>query len=438
MRPKKLSRPGTILVYLAVIVPAALILSPGPVRAGGIVRDSIGAISSGRGGANLAHDDNLGIIQDNPAGLSWMDEDLRIEFSGDLLFPSVKYSDPDGSDRSREEVFFLPQFSVAGRKPGSPVTFGLSFFLPGGYGVDYVLNHSIFGPQPYESKGLLLKVLPSVSIRLGELLSVGGGVGFGYSETSLRLPYTFQTGPLALQSGLIHLDTDGFGVTGNFGIQIRPIDGLVIGAAFISETFIKQDGRFDLDVTGSPLAGLVTDPTAIYDVEHVMRWPRSLAAGASYTFEQGRISTDVAWFDWSSSFDDLSFKLSNGDNPEFDALVGTEPSDKFPLNWDDSFSVRLGYEHFVSESTTLRIGYIYNHNPVPDSTLTPILPGILQHSISVGFGHEYRSIEFNASYQYAFSRTQEVGVSSILGGDFDQSSVRAEAHWLFLSVAVKF
>ena len=41
-----------------------LALTPNNLLAQGVVRDSVGPVSSGRGGTNIAHYDNLGIILD--------------------------------------------------------------------------------------------------------------------------------------------------------------------------------------------------------------------------------------------------------------------------------------------------------------------------------------------------------------------------------------
>ena len=47
------------------------VFSLGMVLGEGVVRDSIGPVSGGRGGTNLSFSDNLSLINDNPAGLAW-------------------------------------------------------------------------------------------------------------------------------------------------------------------------------------------------------------------------------------------------------------------------------------------------------------------------------------------------------------------------------
>ncbi len=427
------------LRIVALIVALCLGMWPFSVRGNGVVRDSLGAVSSGRGGANTAHEDNLSIIHDNPAGLVWLGDDWRAEYGSDFLLTDVRYRDPDDSDRSNRNFFYLPQLAVAGRVPNAPfpIVLGLSASFPGGYGTRYKLEHGIFGRETYRSSGLLLKVLPTISMKIGEYVSIGGGVGLGYSQAAFKAPYTFNAGPLAGQSARIDLDTDAFAVTGNFGIQVRPNDRLTIGAAFVSQTMTKQEGDFDVDVTGGPLAGFVTDPTASYDADFRLRWPRSATLGASYRFDFGRVSAESGWFHWSDAFDEFHFNLSDGDNGEFDALAGTTPNEVFPLDWRDSYTIRLGYEHYLGEGV-LRLGYIYNLNPVPNRTLTPLLPGILEHTVSVGYGHDFGQFQLDVAYQYAVGSTQKVGQSELAGTDFDNSELRAQAHWFFLSLSATF
>jgi long-subunit fatty acid transport protein len=131
-------------------------------------------------------------------------------------------------------------------------------------------------------------------------------------------------------------------------------------------------------------------------------------------------------------------KLSDGDNPEFDAIAGTEPDDVITLNWKDSISVKLGAEYFFSEAHVLRLGYIYNLGSIPKHNLLPLLPGILEHTFSVGLGHHFGNFDIDYAYQFAFSGELQMGQNQYLGGDFDFSSLRAEAHWFFLTLALKF
>lgn len=409
--------------------------------ANGIVRDSLGAISSGRGGANTAHSDNLSILHDNPAGMAWMPGSLRFEVSGDFLHRNVEYRDLDDGDDANAKLFALPQIAIAGQVPGTGLSLGVIATFPGGYGAEYDLIHTTngtfsFGKREYLSEGSLLKILPTFALKLGERVSLGGGVGVGISQAKFNLPYTFQTGAFANQPGLLDVKSDGMGVTWNLGVQIKPIDGLTIGISYVSQTETDQEGDFDVDITGTPLSGLVTDPTASYDLDYRLRWPRSAHIGIAYDLDWGRVSVDGSWYNWQDAFDEFHLNLSNGDNAQFNALAGATPRDVLPLRWRDSIALKLGYEHFFSSASTLRLGYIFNLNPIPDNTLMPLFPGTLEHSFSAGYGHDFGVIHIDLAYQYAFGREREVGTSSLAGADFSSSSMNAEAHWLMITVGV--
>lgn len=407
----------------------------------GIVRDSLGAVSSGRGGTNVSHSDNLSILHDNPAGMTWFLSGLRFEFSGDFLHRTVEYRDLDDGDDANDRIFVLPQISIAGKVPNSPLTLGLITTMPGGYGAEYDLIHTTngtfsFGKQEYLSEGNLIKILPTVGIKLNDYLSVGVGVGLGLSQAKFNLPYTFQTGAFAGQPGILDVKSKGLGVTWNIGVQIRPTERLKVGLSYISQTKTDQEGDFGVDITGTPLSGLVTDPTATYDLDFRLRWPRSTHLGISYDLDWGRISIDGSWYNWQNAFDEFHLNLSNGDNAQFNGLAGANPRDVLPLRWRDSISLKFGYEHFFSSSSTLRLGYIFNLNSIPDDTLIPLFPGTLEHSFTLGYGHDFGNADLNVAYQYAFGREREVGASSLAGSDFSTSTLNAEAHWFMITLGI--
>jgi long-chain fatty acid transport protein len=152
-----------------------------------------------------------------------------------------------------------------------------------------------------------------------------------------------------------------------------------------------------------------------------------------------RIAADVIWYDWAHAFSDVNLVLYDPTNPAIPAiLAGVGESlpvtQSFPLRWTNTVSMRLGYETDVTDLDTLRFGYVYHSSPSPDSTLNPYFDGVLQHAFSIGYSRKARRVIVNAAYQYSFGPTRHVGTSALIGGQFDNSTFRADAHFAMLSL----
>ena len=430
-------RPSVLLVAFL-----GAFLQPGfldSVLADAVIRDSIGSIPAGRGGTNLGFADNLATLYDNPAALSQM-SGVRVEFDLGLAKTELNFENALNDDvDAKDELFALPTAMVSWQftQAPTPAAIGLGFFVPAGYGAEWELENPVFGKQTYRSQAGLYKVLSTFSIDLGKGFSAGAGAGFAYETAEFETPYVFQSGAFAGLPGLVDLKTDGFGYAWNVGIQYRPTDRWTIGVAYVSETPVRMEGDFKLDVTGVPLPVPIPDTTAKYKVDVDNTWPRSLGVGTSYRLDWGTLALDFYWYDWSNAFDKLTFKLSDGDNPFFNAIAGPNPSDSLALNWHDSYSVRVGGDFYLSENDTLRAGYMYMSNPVPDDTLTPLIPANNQHAITVGYGHNFGAVRLDFAYQFYIGSRQHVGTSEV-SPEFSGSSEQTMAHWFFLGANVNF
>ena len=97
--------------------------------------------------------------------------------------------------------------------------------------------------------------------------------------------------------------------------------------------------------------------------------PQILSVGFAYRpSEFTTIAVDARYLDWGET------KLFGDSVP--DGGVG----------WESIFAVAVGVEHWVSDCLAVRAGYQVNKNPIPDpATLFNVqLPGIIQHTLSVG------------------------------------------------------
>jgi long-chain fatty acid transport protein len=252
---------------------------------------------------------------------------------------------------------------------------------------------------------------------------------------ALDTPFNIQTGPFAGTPVHMDLKGDGFAPTWSLGMQYELSPVTTFGLAYTSEDRFSLDGHTQANVYG---LGPNPVPTEFNSRLNIV-WPQSVGAGIKHQLtEHQRVSADVVWYDWTHAFQDAGLTLTNSTNPIFTELLGPSFHDSIPLNWYDSFSVRLGYEWFYSENNVFRAGYIYNSPQSPSATLTPLIPAILEHTFTIGHGTNFYGWRVDLAYQFSFGPEREVNTSALAGGEFSNSTLNAQAHWLMVSLTHQF
>ena len=392
------------------------------VFADGLMRDGIGAISTGRAGVNLAYADNGAVLFDNPAGMTNVAGTGLFDLSLDTVICNVDYSDLDNPNANASiNGYPLGMASYIRRDPCSRWAWGIGAFVPAGFGAGYDLNSAVGPDTEYMSLGALGKLLPGIAYQVNDRLSIGGTFGLAISHVELEGPF-YTTAFGAGLPAVIDLQGTGAAPTGSIGLQYKVTPNTVIGLSYTEETRFEFDGTARAQI--GPLA-------TSWDSTIELEWPRSLGIGVMHNVCCcSRVGFDVVWYDWSSAFNELPITLRNPTNPVVGGLLGNSYTEAYPLNWNDSVSYRFAYEWSPTDDLTWRAGYTYHNSPVPDSTLNPYLDGVLEHVVALGvsrcIGHGW----LNLAYQYSWSPERVVIDSEIVGDDFDNSTMRAQAHWI--------
>lgn len=420
---------------LLLVALGALAVNGEPLWADGVIRDGLGAISSGRGGTNLGFSDNGEILLDNPAAMTNVAGNGLFEVGGDLLFTDLKYSDPDnGRVDAHDNPMPMGQIALIRKSQDGLWAYGLGLYSQAGFSSVYDMNGPlpISGEQRYKSFGSLARILPGVSAKLTDRLSVGGTFGAAISHMEVEAPYYLQgPHPFAGTPTLMDFQGTGAAISWSVGAQYLLSDRTTLGVSYTGETNFHLDGNTLVSVPGLG--------TTRFDSTLDVEWPSILGAGLRHVVSPCLVlSTDVYWMGWSSSFDSFDLNLTRADNPAIAALTGPSLVDRFPLNWKDSVSVRLGLERSLAGDRVLRAGYVYHDNPIPAGTLTPLIAATLEHAVSVGAGQAWGCYQFDVAYQFSWSGEKTVGQSDFLGGDFSNSNVSTQAHWLMGSVVRRF
>ncbi|QEG22509.1 OmpP1/FadL family transporter [Mariniblastus fucicola] len=421
---------------LAVLLIGAVVTSDSSTAfADGFIRDSMGARTAGRGGANLGYADNGAMLLDNPAAMINMDSMRMTDFGIDLLLTDLSWSDPD-NPRTGAEDNPIPtgQFSYAMKTANPNVAVGIGLFSQAGFGAEYTLEGRapFSGPQHYKSFGAMARFLPAISVRMTDRLSVGANLGVAINHMELEGPYTLQ-GPNAFAGTPTKFDLQatGAGLSWASGLQYRLSNRTTIGVNYQDQVKMTLDGNTVVEIPGLGQSR--------FDTKLDVKWPRSLGVGLKHQLRSDLdFGLDVVWFNWSDAFQSFDNHLSNPDNPVYAAVVGDQLQENLPLNWRDTVSVRTGLQKHLCGGKTLRVGYTYHRNPIPDGTLSPFVQTNLEHAFALGYGWKALGHELDFAYQFSFSDPQQTGTSDYLGGDFDNATAKVQAHWLSLSAIRRF
>jgi long-subunit fatty acid transport protein len=398
--------------------------------ADGVMFDGVTPRSVSRGGTNQGFADNGGIIFDNPGAMVNIDGCGLMEVGADMLFVSGHYADPDDNNVYSTTFTPLPQIAIIQKTPDGNFAYGFGIFTPAGFSERFNMQGPapLTGQRRYETFGALAKILPAVSCRVTDQLSIGATLGMGVSYAELQGPYFLNdSGPL---HGLpIDLRTHGFGadVIWSFGAQYLVDDDTTIGATYQSSSPFVLHGNSNVVTPGLGQTS--------YDSDLHVEWPQSVALGIRHALCPHRtIAADVVWYDWSHAFDNFELDLNHPTNGGFPPSV----IDHFPLDWRDGYSFRLGYEQQLDNGITLRLGYDYHPNPIPDATLTPFIQGILTHTFTVGLSKEMYGWDVDLGYVHMFAPTVHVGTSQLAGGDFSNSTQNMAVDAILLSFMKKY
>ncbi|TRZ64974.1 hypothetical protein D4R20_02015 [bacterium] len=156
---------------------------------------------------------------------------------------------------------------------------------------------------------------------------------------------------------------------------------------------------------------------AQYDITNDFKIPQSVGFGFMFSPTTGlRIGIDMEWINWSNAAKKMSLVLKNGANDNINRLLaagGVGQSDfnvDFQLQWKDSYLFKIGGEYDFCKCITARIGYIFGSNPIPETTITPIIPAVLEHHITAG-------ASFNLTPNFTINTALELGINNKVYGD---------------------
>ena len=352
-----------------------------------------GAVAAGQGNAFVAQADDPSAIQFNPAGLTQVGG-IQSSVGTTLMGGSVKFTGPGGINSSGDfggsvstpfpsHFYFSANLKALGAKNLSPLTIGVGVNSPFGSNTRYLLD-SPFKTAVTSVALPLLAIKPTIAYRINDQLSVGVSadiytfarfLGEGHGEQK-----QISVGALGIPAGTpIELNGSGTGAGVTASLLYTPVRNATgkpivsIGLVYRSQAIIPLNGS--LLVNGAKLADgsadlvlpqVVTGGLAIWPVRTSER--------------EWKVELDVEYVGW-SLHRNLDVRLTGG---------ATIPQ---PRQWKNVPVIALGTEHTWMNPQwlphwdfSLRAGYTYTGDPVPDRTFNPGTISLPAHTLSLGVG----------------------------------------------------
>lgn len=362
-----------------------------------------------KSGANSVFVDDASAISYNPANLA-LQTDMSIVIGTTYARTENTYSPPnsglsfqsDGDWNMLANMYFSQPIGDKG------FAWGLGINTPYGQGISW--NQSDFAPSavptntvPYEAAVMLIDINPTVAFKVSDSVSIGIGLDIYYSELELKAiqgvilpspPFP----PNTQQNLNAEGEGSGWGIGANAGVTWLTTEGQRLALTFRS--------GFEMDYSGDfKVSGVNAG-----DFETTLKYPNSFGLGYGIELsETVQIETLVEWQQWSVN-DTQSIQTG----PQSQQTVN---------NWDDTFTFGLGGSWDATDWLIVRGGYAFIPSPIPDETITPLLPDADRHALSFGLGFaiaDHHMIDL--AYTYSIYSDRASPITGTSPGTYDIDS----------------
>lgn len=400
------------------------LLNLAPAMGAGFAIEEQGAASVGRLNAVVAKLGDASTIFYNPAGLGYL-SGFNMYVNGQFFFPVFNYTDPEGkrdSVKVTNKVVVIPSvFASYNFGRGGQLSAGLGISAPFGLRLNYPNDWA--GAEVIQSVDLqTIFISPTFAWRIHKMVSIGVTLNLIMArvelQRKLRLP-----DDSGIITGGVALGGRTFTASGNFGIQIRPTKNLFLGLVYKMQAYLKASGNADFDVP-AVYKPFLKDQS----IKANLFLPDRVDFGIGYQVHPKLyLELDVNWVRW-SLFKEVDITFA-------EPLFGTKSHETIKEKWFDTFAVKLGAEYEVIRNLRLRVGFGYEIDPVPNSTLSPMLPDAdrILYSMGIGWVHQKTGIILDVSYLGVIFRPRTVTAAV---NHFPQA-YRNQAHIIGLSLGYK-
>ncbi len=401
------------------LLPAVLSLlaAESSLATNGMNLEAYGAKAGGMGGAAFAHDSGNSGVMNNPATLALRSGDqTNFGLGLTLLSPDVSASHPlAGSVDSDGTAYWMPTIGYI-RNRGD-FAYGVAMLAQGGMGTEYGTGSTLFagglsalgnpvalsGEEIRSEVGFGRLMFP-LAWKANERLNLAGQIDLVWAGMDLQMDMDGQTLAGMMGAGLatgsitgalgglgdLHYArfdfSDNNAMTGKaksygwgykLGAVFKATDRLNLGATYHAKTRMGDMKASDaqLSAAGGLGSTAMTGELKVIDFQ----WPEIYGVGLAWTpSEKWMLAADVKRILWSDAMRDFRISFSS---------AGMDLNVTMPQNWEDQTVLAVGVQYQARRDLALRFGINQSSNPVPDGTLNPLFPAIVERHYTAGIGY---------------------------------------------------
>ena len=333
------------------------------VMAGGYKIPEQSLNSMALGAAYVAHTTGADTSYFNPANMAFMGEKQYVEGAITLAhLPENTYNLGPASGHTETENILIPNIHYVSAPMGD-FRWGVSLTAPGGLTKRWETPFQKAFAEEFTLK--IIELNPTVSYKVMENLSIGGGVRLVYSEGVVKND-AFGIGmPLKVD---MEGDTIEFGY--NLAIAYKPTPDISIAATYRSNVDLDEEGTANITYPPSAMGpGFSTSGDAGVSVPLPAALNLAISKTWNNTFTLEAVYERTYW----STYETLEFTNTY--------LPITQK------NWKDTNTFRIGATVEL-EKITMMMGFAIDETPVPVETLGFELPDTDAKVFSMGFRYQ--------------------------------------------------
>lgn len=325
----------------------------------------------------------------NPAGLVYLENRLNVSVGASGVFADIAYqNEATGESAMTESLIGTPFYAYISYKATDWLAVGLGVYTPYGSGVEYEDDWA--GSHLVNNIDLqAIFVQPTVSIKLSEYFSIGGGAIYAIGSVNFNRNLNRTLTDVNGERAEVTLDDSGVTKWGwTASAMFSPTENFRIGATYRSKIILEVD---EGEATFENIPNSALAPFQDTTFAAKLPLPAEMTVGLSYEFCDK----------WLFAFDFNRAFWDEYQNLNIDFADENIPDSVNARDYENASTYRFGLQYEATDSFTLRAGYYFDESPVQAGRFAPETPRNDSDGYSAGLTFKVGSrFEIDASFLY--------------------------------------